>query len=308
MLSSSGSADEEPNMKVLVSLSKGYGLGDAVQMSVVLRHIKKYRPQWEVTFQAEDGRHQVGRRIVQRTMAYGQMYHDLYDAEVQIRLYDTWHRFTDRPNTRVSSCLLEHFGLEWDAECGRYQINVGRDALREIAGLVSHRSVAIHYQGDTAQENKNLSHDQAAEVCSTVMRLGRFPLLLDWRNQSPLRHLTGVRSMGGYPPSRDWGRNAEMNCAVIQQCQAFVGIDSGPGKCASATDTPSLIVWTGHHPVQFHDPAPNTTHLVPMRYHSLKPVCNDQKVINWFESNYNVFRYENNPAVAIKSWLREVLR
>lgn len=296
-------------MKVLISLHRGYGLGDSVQMSAVLRHVAKYRPEWEVDYQAEEGKHQVGRGIVKNTFAYGHRYpHDHYDAEVTIRLYDTWHGYTDRPNTRVSSSLKECFGMDWDAECGRYQVKVDIDTLRELHGLVSTRSVAIHYQGCTIPDKKNLTHSQAAEVCSAVMQLGRFPILLDWRNHSPLRHLRGIRSMGGWPRSMEWGRSAEYNCAVIQQCEAFVGIDSGPGKCASATNTPSLIVWTGLHPAPFHDPAPNTTHLVPSGFHGMSPVENDKGVVDWFNKNYQFRQYEGDPVGWIKRWLMGVLK
>src|SRR4051812_34516273 len=112
-------------INVLVSLHRGYGLGDAVQMSAVLRHVRKYRTHWIVDFQAEPGRSCVGNGIAHNTFDYGDPYPSSnYDCEVQILLYDTWANWQDRPNTRVSSCLRERFGLEWDEECGRYQINV----------------------------------------------------------------------------------------------------------------------------------------------------------------------------------------
>ena len=99
-----------------------------------------------------------------------------------------------------------------------------------------------------------------------------------------------------------------MNCAVIRQCAAFVGIDSGPSKCASSTDTPALVIWTGHHPAPFHDPAENTTHLVPRGYHGLEPVCNDAGVVAWFEAHHLVRQYDRDPVVEVGAWLREVLR
>src|SRR5271166_6650597 len=102
---------------MLISLHRGYGLGDAVQMSAVLRHVAKYRPHWIVDFQAEEGRHCVGRGIVN-----GEIFEfkknpnpdKQYDAEIEICLYDTWANWGDRPNTRVSSCLRDRFDLDWD--------------------------------------------------------------------------------------------------------------------------------------------------------------------------------------------------
>lgn len=302
------------NMNVLISLFKGYGLGDAVQVSAVLCHVAKARPNWLIDYKAEEGRHCVGRGIVANTFAYGSPYpSNYYDAEVQIVLYDTWANWHDRPNTRVSSCLHEMFGLEWNAGYGQYQVAVSDESMKAASALLfglqddrkpsrhTRKVVAVHYEGDSSPTKKNLSHTQADEVCEAVDHMGYTPVILDWRNKSQLhwRRFT--------TPSQ-WGRDAEMVCAVISQCSAFVGIDSGPSKCASATDTPSMVVWTGHHPAQFHDPAPNTTHLVPHGYHGLEPVCNDEGVIRFFEKNYNVRMYKRDPVCEIKKWLAETLR
>lgn len=306
-------------MNVLISLHKGYGLGDAVQMSAVLRHVAKYRPNWTVDYQAEEGRHQVGRGIVANTFAYGAMYPTKhYDAEVLICLYDTWANWHNRPNTRVSSCLHEHFGMEWDRECGRYQVNVPRDTCYLVQEAMSYmtatrpklntRAVAVHYAGDSDRARKNLTDEQASAVCDHIIKLGRVPLLVDWRNESLLSNRTNVCTTGKCSYSREWGRDAGINTVVIGLCEAFVGIDSGPSKCASATDTPALVTWTGHHPAPFHDPAPNTTHLVPRDYHGLQPVCNDRGVIEWFEANYNVCQYDHDPVEEIKRWLTETLK
>lgn len=272
-----------------MSLHKGYGLGDAVQMSAVLRHVVKARPNWHIDYQAPDGQHQVGRGIVQSTFAYGDTYPSPhYDAEVQILLYDTYLGWTDRPNTRVSSALHERFGLGWNPEYGRYQVNVSDSVKRWVTDTSPRNAVAIHYQGKSAKDKKDLTHEQANIVCDHIRHLGYIPFML-----------------GNIP----MGYNAELNCAIIQQCKAFVGIDSGPSKCASATDTPSLVIWTGHHPAPFHDPAPNTTHLVPIGYHGLDPICYDLEVVNWFEANYNVREYfDLDPVPEIKKWLIEVLQ
>ena len=296
-------------------------MGDAVQMSAVLRHVVKYRPHCRMYFQAEEGRHQIGRGICAATFAYGSISSPLhYDAEVQIRLYDKWWNFHDRPNTRVSSCLREHFDLNWDAECGRYQVEVSPEAERSAkygVGTVwckGQRAVAFHYRGDSAPEMKNLSHTQGADICDDILKLRYTPLLLDWRDEWPIASESGVRTVArdqwNQPchVARRWGGDAEMNCAVIQQCAAFVGIDSGPAKCASATDTPSLVIWTGHHPAPFHDPATNTTHLVPVDYHDMHPVYGDQGVTKWFDDHYKVWYYNGDIVGRVKDWLKETIK
>ncbi len=307
-------------INVLISLHRGYGLGDATQMSAVLRHVAKYRPNWAVDFQAEEGRHCVGRNIVSNTFEFGKNPNPnkVYDAEVEICLFDNWYNWKDRPNTHVSQALHERFGLEWDRECSGYQVNWSRDvgyaaqaAMSKFIAKrdrLSTRAVAVHYQGDSAPQKKDLSDGQVDAICDHILSLGYVPLLIDWRNMSPVANRIDVCTTGREVFSRSWGRSADYNCAVVNQCAAFVGIDSGPAKCASATNVPSLVVWTGHHPAEFHDPAINTTHLVPCGYHELKPVCNNKEAVDWFEANYSVREYLRDPVLEVCRWLGETLK
>jgi hypothetical protein len=304
---------------MLISLKQGYGLGDAAQMSAVLRHVVAARPSWVIDFCATAGRHTAGHGIVRNTFTFDDPAPaSHYDREVEIILYDSFHNWADRPNTRVSSCLHERFGLPWVAELGRYQLNVTEaafytafDFLYSIrAPDIAQRKakvVAVHYQGDSSKDKKDLTHLQAEHVCNHIMNLRRMPVLLDWRNTSPLTDMLNIPTVGRIKCADDWGKNCMMNAALISQCEAFVGIDSGPAKCASATDTPTLVTWIGHHPAPFHDPAPNTTHNVPTDYHGLEPVCNSPGVIEFFEKNYNVRKYDGNPVKEIKQWLTEQL-
>lgn len=290
---------------VLISLYKGYGLGDAVQMSAVLRHIKKHRPHWVVDFQAEPGRETIGRGHCRNVFCYGEPYPSVYyDLEAQIVLYDTFANWHDRPNTRVTSCLHERFGIEWDASCGRYQIVI-RPEIRGMAlRAIPRNSVLLHYSGDSAKSQKDLSVGQAMKICELIKKFGFSPLILDWRLDSLSITYSGVRTLG---LDAELGRSVEVNCAIISECAGFIGIDSGPSKCASATDTPSLVIWTGHHPAPFHDPAPNTTHLVPIGYHGLEPVCGDVGVIKWFEANHKVAQY-TDLVQGVETWLQHLKR
>lgn len=305
-------------MNLLVSLHRGYGVGDAVQVGVVLRHLAAARPDLRIDFQAEEGRHQVARGIVANHFAYGQPYPaDHYDAEVQVCLYERYLGWTDRPNTRVTACLHETFDLPWLPEYGRYRIDVRRESLDAartlLFGLQAGRGqagkplrnckfVAVHYQGDSAREWKDLTHDQAAGICRAVERLGYVPVVLDWRMRCPLPERRITIPQG-------WGGDAEMVAAVIRNCEAFVGIDSGPAKCASSTDVPSLVVWTKHHPCVYHDPAFNTTHLIPDAYRDIAPVSGDAVVNDWFEAHYAFREYGVGGLVGgVETWLEGNLR
>lgn len=302
---------------VLIRLQTGYGLGDAVQISSVLRHLRKYRPTWIIDYQADEGRHSAAIGLVRNAFTYSDaVVASSYDREIDIVLYDTFAGWTDRPNTRVTQCLHERFGMAWDRELASYEINVTQEAKESAEAFLSpllknnglgriNRVVCIQYQGDSAQVNKNLTHEQAADICQAVIDAGRVPLLMDWRNLSPLPDQSTIHTTGRMVMSSKWGRDAQMNAAIIGQCEAFIGIDSGPGKCASATDTPSLICWTANHPALFHDPCPNTTHLVPENHRQNPLLEGNSGAADFFEREYNWTTYANL-VESVKTWIRKV--
>lgn len=310
--------------KVLIRLHPGYGLGDHCQMTAVLRHVAKNRPGWSIDFQGDAGKSDCMVGIVNQVFTHTDAPPEaFYDRAIDVDLYDTFCGWADRPNTRVSSCLHEKFGMGWERELARYQINVtASNKFKALAFLESlgcrtfptqrsdttHGVVCVQYQGDSAQERKNLSHAEAVSICRRVEELGRVPLLFDWRGESPICAEGGIKSVAHYPMHDEWGKSAQMNAAIISQCEAFVGIDSGPGKCASATNTPALIVWTKHHPALYHDPAPNTTHLVPADHERNLFLKGNRAAVDFFVKNYNVRTYDQDPVPEVRKWLSETLR
>ena len=294
--------------------------GDNVQFAAVLRHLKKYRPNWIIDYVSDKPHAAFG--LVRNAVNYNDSLPATnYDREIEIRLFDTFMAFPNKPNTRVTSCLHERFGMEWDAECGRYEINITKDAkAKAFDAFFAYQwskddykrkgRVAIQYEGDSSPDKKNLTRHQAAEICDAVLSLNRIPLLLDWRSKSTLPDGKYIHTTGRLACSEEWGRDAQMNAAIISQCEAFVGIDSGPGKCASATETPTLICWTGHHPALFHDPAPNTTHLVPANHREMDLLRGNAAVADWFEANYFWRTYSDDGDLvrSVKAWLGDVLQ
>lgn len=306
-------------LNILVSLHKGYGLGDAVQVSAILKHLVKHRPNWSIDYQAESGRYCVGRNIADRCFEYGKNPNPdkRYDAEAQILLFDTQSNWHDRPNTRVSYCLHSQFGIGWDRDCGRYRVDVRPEVTAEVRrrwssflpqlNRCNRRVVALHYRGDSSPGHKDLSEAQAFVLCDYILEIGCIPLMIDWRGTWLLSTRADCGRTGRMSNSSEWGRDAEYNCAVIRQCAAFIGIDSGPSKCAASTDVPSLVIWTGHNPCHFFDPAPNVTHLIPRGYAGLEPECNDRGALAWFEANNNILQYNRDPVSEVKRWLESTL-
>jgi ADP-heptose:LPS heptosyltransferase len=284
-----------------------HGLGDAVQLTVVLKHLHELRPDWCVDVIGLRGKHSAWNGLCRRAYhdAEPQPHESAYDQVFRLSWWENHNRYNNRPNTKITNCLAEVFDLAYLPSLGRYSIKIsgemyGKTAryLESIGSIrLSNRRynvVAIHYEGNTSQKRKNLSHDVIAQVVTEVRLRGYVPVILDWDNRSPIpdncttfRPKVGEGDLWGSFGSGD----AESITALIGQVSLFIGIDSGPGKCASATDTPTVIVWTGHHPVQFHDPAPNTIHLIPEHHRKLGPASSED-VWRYFSSNYDYRIYE----------------
>ena len=301
-----------------------HGLGDAVQLTVVLKHLARYRPEWQVDVYCGRGKHSALRGLCRH------VYHDQepqppaceYDTVADVGWYENYSRFTDRPNSKITNCLHEVFGLGWDESLARYEVRLSADSRARAAEYLrsigckeilaeKYSAVILHYEGNTSTWKKNLKHWQAGVIVDAVRRSGRIPVVLDWDGRSPLPNNETV-FRPGVGPGDLWGGfgsgDAEIIACLIHLSEAFVGIDSGPGKCATATGTPALICWREHHPMQFHDPAPLTEHLIPEDWRSVPP-CENAQVAEWFAGHYRfrTYRGESGLVEEVLAWLAGVL-
>lgn len=296
-----------------------------VQFSVVLKHLKRHRPDWVVDVKCGRGKHSALVGLCNK------VWHDqepdptgYYDSVADLGWYENYCRYHDRPSSKITNCLSEVFGLGWDADLGRYEVCCPPGAMHEAAkylrttGATEVRpgifnTVLVHYEGNTSNYKKNLYHWQARGMCDLIQKAGRIPIILDWDDRSPIPDQKTV-----FCPKADhpiWGGfgsgDASVIAALIKQSEAYVGIDSGPGKVASATDTPTLICWIKHHPIQFHDPAANTVHLIPQNHLELPPVCDEGGAGAglFFRQHYLYRCYggEHDLVYQAQKWLSEVL-
>jgi FkbM family methyltransferase len=275
-------------MSERVLIEFDHGIGDAIQLTAVLQHLRKYRPEWELYLWALRGKHSVGHGYCKRVWHDQQLKpaREDFDRVFKLDWWECGHCYADSPSTKAAQCLRDVFGLQPDPELMRYKLHVS-DQAREVTrdyleGIGCRKlpggrynAVAVHYEGNTSVTRKNLDHATISELCESLIGAGFVPLILDWDKRSPLPdgkriHCPGVN------PFDPWGGfgsgDAERLTALISQCSLFVGIDSGPQKAAAATDTPAIGVWTFHHPIHFLDLAPNVLNLVP---EWLRPECPD---------------------------------
>lgn len=291
-------------MNVLIKFS--HGLGDAVQLTCILAHLALYRPDWTVDVASQVGKHSAFSGQCRRSFVLGREPIDerSYQRIFDLGWYECYSVYADSPCTKVCNCLREEFGILPDPALMRYRIVVNPQARQVTAAYLARicgkresggrfRTVAIHYQGNTSPEKKNLSHDLAAELCRRIIECDHVPIILDWDRRSPLPDQQTIFCPGVSPDDLWHGTgtgDAERLAALIDQCTLFIGVDSGPLHVAGATSTPAFGVWTGLHPVQFFDLCPNVTHFVPEHWRNVPPAQN-AAAARYFESHYEFCEY-----------------
>lgn len=256
-----------------------HGLGDAVQLTSVLKHLRHYHPDWEIDVAALRGKHSAYHGLCRNVFVLGDQAFDR-TRYAQVFSLD-WHegRAPDGrwPNTKVTRCLQDVFHLTPLPDLSRYFIQTTEAARTAAAAYLEsvcgppdsdgrYRAVLIHYEGNTSGDQKNLPTDLVRTVCETIRESGHVPIILDWDRRSPLPDDKTIFCPGADHPL--WQRrgtgDAEQLAALIQAARLMIGVDSGPLHVAGATTTPTIAVWTKHHPLQFFDLAPHVEHLVPL--------------------------------------------
>jgi len=280
-----------------------HGLGDAVQLTAVLRHLKHYHPDWDIDVVALRGKHSAFSGLCRRVFILdeGRLDRADYDRVFSLPWHENHAQDARWPNTKITRCLLEVFQLTPILDLCRYQISISElarqhatDYLRSIAGQARpdgrYRVVLIHYEGNTSTDKKNLPAEVIRLTCESIRDAGFVPVILDWDRRSSLPDNTTIFCPGAdHALWQGTGTgDAEQLAALTEAAALMVGIDSGPLHVAGATSTPTIGVWTHHHPLQFFDLAPNVLHLVPEppQTQSVPPA-----VANFFEQHYRSETY-----------------
>ncbi len=283
-----------------------HGLGDAVQVTCLLQHLRKHRPDWLITVRARHGTHSALHGLCFQVLSNKDSEPREVDFDKVFRLpwYENHNGYRDCPNTKVTNCLREIFHIEPEPALLRYSVQV-RPAIRELMrGYLAscgctpgadgkYNAVVIHYEGNTSSDRKNLDHGLIRNLCSRFIDLGFVPVILDWDHRSPVpdqrRIFCPVPGDGDIWEASGTG-DAERITGLIAESSLMLGIDSGPQKCAGATDTPTLAVWTRQDPMRFYDLCPNVLHIIRDDFRDYdclrKPEC-----LAYFQANYRFVTY-----------------
>jgi FkbM family methyltransferase len=318
----------EPAGQQAMLLRFPHGLGDAVQLTTVLLHLRQLFPQWLVDVAVRPGAETMFAGLCRRAYRLGEEPSQITDGQPYHARNTLWFHepdacYASSPATKAEKALREAFQIEPREEWCRYEIAPGDDARRrahayaqELAaacGLaepdaagessphaarekiisrsemttLAGRYVLIHYQGNSARQNKNLDERAVAALCEEVIARGHIPVILDWDRRSGLVDQRRVFCPGGDHPLWDGrGHGDGATLAALAAGAAWcVGIDSGPGHVFGATATPTVIVWTRHHPLHYYGLSRNVTHLVPSNHRELLRGDRDLG-LRYFEAKY----------------------
>lgn len=324
-----GGAKGESNVSRML-LRFPHGLGDTIQLTTVLLHLRALRPDWSIDVEARPGAASIFAGLAQRVFVTGRESFRAADYELIHTL--AWDEpaecYRDSPSTKAERSLREAFNIRPKLELCRYHVGVSAATraraaayLAEVSGVAADEQgrfpvVIVHYQGNSARHRKNLDEQSVRAAIDQILALGYRAVVLDFETpfrsgilREPSSHWSPgdiVCPAATHPLWRGLGTgDGETIAALIAQAALFVGIDSGPAHLAGATDTPSVVVWTRHHPVHYFGLADHVLHLVPAD-HEQRLYAYADRGRDFFARHYR-HRVYRELAVALSRVIEEAL-
>jgi hypothetical protein len=292
-------------MKVLIRLYANHkdrrGLGDSVQFAIILKHIKKYYPNWIIHTETTSGKEGCFLGLVDHT--YNTEYSPCKPKEFE-KVIDLLFPEPDEktcqlcvlhqlPATKTLTAIVDHLKLQPIRDLFQYSIQIPEKTRIVVKSYlktlpIKKGIVTLHYRANSWGSNKDIDEKDVIKICNTLIDNEYTPLILDWKgtliaDQKNIFCPTRDNSIWMGKPHGD----AAVIAALIECSNLFVGVDSGPLHLAGATETPTIGYWKYHHPVHFYDLSKNVLHLTPTEH--LKYIKTSQKsgVDEFFQKNYN---------------------
>jgi SAM-dependent methyltransferase len=288
--------------RVLIRLN--HGLGDVVQLTIVLKHLHHHWPDCQIDVEVNPGKQNIFGSLANgyNRGGAGDGHDEVYNLDWRENRLGEGHC----PSTKVTKSLKEQFHLPEIAELYHYDITIPQrcrrnaqafyDKLPKLKGYV-----IIHYQGFTSTDRKNIPDSDISWICEHLINNDYVPIIFDWDRTSPIPDQKTI-----FRADCSVQRNAGTIAALIDMADLFVGIDSGPLHVCGGLDTPGIGVWTGHHPIRFFDLADNVHHMLPSDSRNLR-IKGRERATDYFHSNYRYEYYDDLPysvAAAISKQLK----
>lgn len=269
-----------------------HGLGDAVQFGIVLKHLRKAYPEARITLETHPKREACFRHLVDEISPLVYPF-DQWSGEDRLHKYVQFGHakrgYLTVPCSKVTQCLEKEFDLAPDPELYRYEVSISDEARKAVANWyeqLGQNVVAIHYEGVSCPDKKNLPRPLVKELCERLVAGGVTPVILDWG----LNKLANGETI--FKPQVP--HDSDHLAALIEAAQMMIGIDSGPAHIAGALDTPTYCIWRKFFPACNFDLADNVTHFV----------CNDSldhapddAALEFFDRAYRKAYYDDIEAL-----------
>ncbi len=285
-----------------------HGVGDTIQFSIILKHVKKYRPSWEVDVVAPRGKNDLLVGLCNNVLSPDNFNESSYDEIFNFRWWEASMRTSEAclayqvPATKVTKSLVEYLNIEPDRDLFGYETAIPSNnrllAKRYLKKIPFQKYVGFHYQGLTSTHKKNVNEDAIKRISRELSHLGFGSVVFDWDAKEKISNGTTIFRPGKLDPvweGKKHGSNSTL-AALIEQMDLFIGIDSGPLHIAGATNTPSIALWKDHHPIHYYDFSDNVIHLLPRNSkrlinHNKQDVRNG--VETFFKNEYNYLYYDD---------------
>ncbi len=287
-----------------------HGFGDAVQLTTVLAHLRQLKPHWAVDVAVGRGAESLLEGQCRQVWSLDDprlrepsRQHDL---DRVLRWSEPVECYADSPATKAERCLREVFHITPQPAWCRYTVHPQHDARRragEYARQLERPFALVHYQGNSSRLHKNLDERVVARLCRDLISQGLAVVVLDWDRRSRLvdgRHILGPGADHPLWNGRGTGDGGTL-AALAARAKICIGIDSGPGHVFGATPTPTLMVWTKHHPLHYYGLADHVLHLVPADHPRWLRGQNAGAGEAYFARHYRHRRYRNLETTLVRA-------
>ena len=248
-----------------------HGLGDHVQLTVALRHIAAVRPGWRIHLACKPGMEALFTRYPQVTLLPLDARPGTVDHIDEQVYREPAATYADSPATK-SEQFLRSIGITPRLDLCRYTCDpspVDWLLAERFAREVDAPYLLLHTGGHSNRAKKNLPLAVGQAAIDWARASGLRVVLLDWEAFSPQLHAQCVHPGRGHWLWEDARLGtAGAIAALAGKAAICVGIDSGPGHVFGAMDTPAVIYWGRHHPVNYYGLSPNVTHMIPPGVHN----------------------------------------
>jgi ADP-heptose:LPS heptosyltransferase len=297
-------------MKLLLQFF--HGLGDCVQFTVVLKHLKHYYPDCVIGIVANMGRENVFFGLADKVWPrchpkYWEF--EKWDKELLIKFSCPSYNFIGASTSKISQCLVEEFNLQPIPELFQYTMMESEENGASLFLKDCPRPFSIvHGHSEASGEDKHLTENEILAIAEKLLNEGTTPVFFDFA-QKLKSHWNDPRFRFLDRRLPIWGKdelnrngNAQVLRGIIKEAKEVYAIDSGPSHVAATTTTPTHVFWRGTNPSYCFDPCGNVTHYLPTdweaRYYHKE---HKEQAIAFFKQNYRFETYGDDLLSFLKS-------